>query len=73
MGCGCNKNSVRVNTQPVNIQSKQIVNLVSNNLRKCTRCSSNMVYRQQFVAKLRGYIKIWECQNKSCNFKIVGP
>jgi ABC-type branched-subunit amino acid transport system substrate-binding protein len=72
MGCGCNKNQVKSIPQ-LNVQQKKVVNVVSSNLRKCIKCSSNMTYKQQFVAKLRGYIKIWECQNKSCNFKIVGP
>ena len=68
MGCGCNKNRAVVNA----IKKNQITNAISNNLRKCQKCQSTMVYKQQFVLKLRGYIKIWECPNKSCNFKIVG-
>lgn len=68
MACGCNKNRAQVNPA----QNKQVTNLVSNNLKKCPKCSSTMVYKQQFVLKLRGYIKIWECSNKPCNYKIVG-
>ncbi len=68
MACGCSKGK----GQSIQ-QKKQIVNSsVSNNLKKCPKCSSTMIYKQQFVQKLRGYIKLWECPNKSCNFKTAG-
>lgn len=69
MGCGCGKGRAQVVQQ----QKQQVVNAaISNNLKKCPKCSKVMVYKQQFVNKLSGYIKIWECPNKSCNFKTVG-
>lgn len=71
MGCGCGSKSVKVQT--VQQKQQQAVNTaITNNLKKCPKCSKIMTYKQQFVNKLSGYIKIWECPNKSCNFKTVG-
>jgi hypothetical protein len=70
MGCGCGSKAARA--QPVQQKQQQATSLVSNNLKRCPKCQATMIYKQQFVTKLKGYIKIWECPNKPCNYKIVG-
>lgn len=71
MGCGCGNKTVKSQpVQKVSSQNRKITNVISNNIKSCPKCKSTMIYKQQFVAKLRGYIKLWECPK--CNYKIVG-
>lgn len=63
MGCGCGGSSKPNSDNKVGVR-------VATNDKKCPKCQSRMVYKQQFELKLKRYIKVWECSNKPCGNKI---
>jgi len=51
MGCGCKGNSGGNGKKKI----RRIMRI------NCNKCGVKMNYKQKFMAKLRRYIKIWEC------------
>ena len=60
MACGCGKST----TKSLSIDTK------NNSYLQCSKCKSKMLLISAFDQKLKKYIKLWECSNKSCKLKV---